>query len=118
MNNIRQTLASRHSDESVDGSSSPWLPDEIPDASNLHRTVSEKQAPLKTLNLQNKAPFWNEASQVYQLDFGGRVTQESAKNFQIEHNSKQVNKKNKQTIWAGQNLFLNILYFEVSSFNR
>ena len=40
--------------------------------------------------MQNKAPFWNEASQVYQLDFGGRVTQESAKNFQIEHLSRQV----------------------------
>ena len=30
--------------------------------------------------------FW----QVYQLDFGGRVTQESAKNFQIEYQGKQV----------------------------
>lgn len=40
--------------------------------------------------LQNKAPFWNELSQVYQLDFGGRVTQESAKNFQIEHQANQV----------------------------
>lgn len=29
-------------------------------------------------------------SQVYQLDFGGRVTQESAKNFQIEFRGKQV----------------------------
>ncbi len=28
--------------------------------------------------------------QVYQLDFGGRVTQESAKNFQIEYKDKQV----------------------------
>ena len=34
--------------------------------------------------------MWNEASQVYQLDFGGRVTQESAKNFQIEYRDKQV----------------------------
>ncbi|XP_015788924.1 tubby-related protein 4 [Tetranychus urticae] len=40
--------------------------------------------------LHNKAPLWNEVSQVYQLDFGGRVTQESAKNFQIEHQGKQV----------------------------
>ncbi len=38
----------------------------------------------------NKAPMWNENSQVYQLDFGGRVTQESAKNFQIEFRGKQV----------------------------
>ena len=40
--------------------------------------------------MYNKAPMWNETSQVYQLDFGGRVTQESAKNFQIEFGGKQV----------------------------
>lgn len=40
--------------------------------------------------LQNKPPIWNETNQVYQLDFGGRVTQESAKNFQIEFGGKQV----------------------------
>jgi hypothetical protein len=40
--------------------------------------------------MNNKAPMWNENSQVYQLDFGGRVTQESAKNFQIEFRGKQV----------------------------
>ncbi|VDK17270.1 unnamed protein product [Anisakis simplex] len=45
---------------------------------------------IPLLTMQNKAPFWNEASQVYQLDFGGRVTQESAKNFQIEFCDKQV----------------------------
>lgn len=37
--------------------------------------------------------MWNENSQVYQLDFGGRVTQESAKNFQIEFRGKQVSAK-------------------------
>jgi len=42
------------------------------------------------LVMHNKAPLWNEGSQVYQLDFGGRVTQESAKNFQIEYLGKQV----------------------------
>lgn len=40
--------------------------------------------------LHNKAPLWSETSQVYQLDFGGRVTQESAKNFQIEFKGSQV----------------------------
>jgi len=40
--------------------------------------------------MQNKTPFWNEQTQVYQLDFGGRVTQESAKNFQIEYQDAQV----------------------------
>ncbi|PIK33284.1 putative tubby-related protein 4 isoform X4 [Apostichopus japonicus] len=40
--------------------------------------------------MHNKAPLWNENTQVYQLDFGGRVTQESAKNFQVELQGKQV----------------------------
>ncbi|KAJ6215917.1 hypothetical protein RDWZM_010417 [Blomia tropicalis] len=44
----------------------------------------------KMFELRNKAPLWNEVTQVYQLDFGGRVTQESAKNFQIESNEQQV----------------------------
>ena len=44
----------------------------------------------KRFVLHNKAPLWNEISQVYQLDFGGRVTQESAKNFQIEYQGRQV----------------------------
>lgn len=48
-------------------------------------------APLRReFVMHNKAPMWNENSQVYQLDFGGRVTQESAKNFQIEFRGKQV----------------------------
>ncbi|KAK4336865.1 hypothetical protein RND71_044021 [Anisodus tanguticus] len=45
---------------------------------------------MKELIMYNKAPIWNELSHVYQLDFGGRVTQESAKNFQIEFEDKQV----------------------------
>ena len=44
----------------------------------------------RKLVLKNKSPMWNDASQVYQLDFGGRVTQESAKNFQIEYKETQV----------------------------
>ncbi|CAF4454967.1 unnamed protein product [Didymodactylos carnosus] len=40
--------------------------------------------------MQNRPPIWNELSHVYQLDFGGRVTLESAKNFQIELKGKQV----------------------------
>ncbi|XP_054718355.1 tubby-related protein 4-like [Uloborus diversus] len=46
--------------------------------------------PYREFVLHNKAPLWNELSQVYQLDFGGRVTQESAKNFQIEFRGRQV----------------------------
>jgi len=44
----------------------------------------------KILVMTNKSPMWNEQSQVYQLDFNGRVTQESAKNFQIEFEQRQV----------------------------
>ncbi|RNA15944.1 tubby-related 4 isoform X1, partial [Brachionus plicatilis] len=53
---------------------------------------AEKKAESKKrkFTLYNKPPIWNEASQVYQLDFGGRVTQESAKNFQVEYQGKQV----------------------------
>ncbi|VDO99888.1 unnamed protein product [Soboliphyme baturini] len=45
---------------------------------------------LPVITLRNKTPAWNDAAQVYQLDFNGRVTQESAKNFQIEYNNKQI----------------------------
>lgn len=38
----------------------------------------------KEFKLNNRPPVWNELSQIYQLDFGGRVTQESAKNLQID----------------------------------
>ncbi|UYV71480.1 TULP4 [Cordylochernes scorpioides] len=50
----------------------------------------EERPPYREFILHNKAPLWNEVSQVYQLDFGGRVTQESAKNFQIEYHGRQV----------------------------
>merc|ERR550539_1052717 len=62
----------------------------------IHTSDIEKKEALllnkkrRRLILHNKAPMWNDASQVYQLDFGGRVTQESAKNFQIEYKGKQV----------------------------
>lgn len=53
--------------------------------------VSQKpEAVRRELVMHNKAPMWNESSQVYQLDFGGRVTQESAKNFQIIFKGRQV----------------------------
>jgi tubby-related protein 4 len=62
-------------------------------------------APFSSCKIVHRKPFdwqrtddlidhvsrlWNEQSQVYQLDFGGRVTLESAKNFQIEFRGKQV----------------------------
>ncbi|CAH8566536.1 unnamed protein product [Schistosoma turkestanicum] len=39
------------------------------------------------LQLQNKNPVWNEETQSYVLNFHGRVTQASVKNFQIVHES-------------------------------
>lgn len=59
------------------------------------------------LVMHNKAPMWNESSQVYQLDFGGRVTQESAKNFQIEYRGKQVSYSIKFNIFS--NLYVHKL---------
>lgn len=39
------------------------------------------------IELHNKAPVWNEETQSYTLNFHGRVTQASVKNFQIVHSS-------------------------------
>jgi hypothetical protein len=54
-----------------------------------HRKIEHEN--LKIFFFENNyLSLWNEQSQVYQLDFGGRVTLESAKNFQIEFKGKQV----------------------------
>jgi tubby-related protein 1 len=39
------------------------------------------------LELHNKTPIWNEDTQSYVLNFHGRVTQASVKNFQIVHDN-------------------------------
>jgi hypothetical protein len=39
------------------------------------------------LQLHNKSPQWNEESQSYVLNFNGRVTMASVKNFQIVHDN-------------------------------
>lgn len=39
----------------------------------------------KLITLVNKSPSWNEQTQSYVLNFHGRVTQASVKNFQIIH---------------------------------
>ncbi|KAA0196278.1 Tubby protein, partial [Fasciolopsis buskii] len=39
------------------------------------------------MELHNKSPVWNEDTQSYVLNFYGRVTQASVKNFQIVHDS-------------------------------
>lgn len=52
------------------------------------RRLSSTPDPVIILN--SKTPTWNEQHMIYQLDFGGRVTTKSAKNFQLELNEKQV----------------------------
>ena len=39
------------------------------------------------VELHNKTPVWNEETQSYVLNFHGRVTQASVKNFQIVHSN-------------------------------
>ncbi|CAF0838767.1 unnamed protein product [Didymodactylos carnosus] len=41
------------------------------------------------LELHNKTPVWNEETQSYVLNFHGRVTQASVKNFQVVHDDDQ-----------------------------
>jgi tubby-related protein 1 len=59
------------------------------------RPISEKDSILERYKthrmeemviLHNKQPVWNEDTQSYVLNFHGRVTQASVKNFQIVHN--------------------------------
>lgn len=64
--------------------------------------------------------MWNENSQVYQLDFGGRVTQESAKNFQIEFRGKQVSRCRRHSD-KREDVLLNPFFskfFQVMQFGR
>jgi hypothetical protein len=61
-----------------------------PKSTNKGKEATEAKSKNNQFVLHNKPPIWNETNQVYQLDFGGRVTQESAKNFQIEFNGRQV----------------------------
>ena len=42
------------------------------------------------VQIHSKTPTWNEQHMIYQLDFGGRVTTKSAKNFQLELEDEQV----------------------------
>lgn len=76
---------------------------ELGDALRGHRYVRPGLNPTahdssetegQVLVMHNRTPVWNSQSQVYQLDFGGRVTQESAKNFQLELEGQQVHKWN------------------------
>lgn len=39
------------------------------------------------VELHNKTPVWNDETQSYVLNFHGRVTKASVKNFQLVHDS-------------------------------
>ena len=49
------------------------------------------------------------------MDFGGRVTQESAKNFQIEYRGKQVRIKK---LIRNEYIQKNVFFFQVMQFGR
>ncbi|CAG7838009.1 unnamed protein product [Allacma fusca] len=62
-----------------------------------HRPAKEKDSILELhkqgesqqfFELRNKAPIWNDDNQSFVLNFHGRVTQASVKNFQIIHEKK------------------------------
>lgn len=72
--------------EDFSGSVSP-LPEQTMRKLSSRRLSS---APDPAIILNSKTPTWNEQHMIYQLDFGGRVTTKSAKNFQLELNEKQV----------------------------
>ncbi|VDD75406.1 unnamed protein product [Mesocestoides corti] len=64
--------------------------DEHRNPPNPHVPTSSTQANLNEVNasssvieLHNKRPMWNEGTQSYVLNFHGRVTQPSVKNFQL-----------------------------------
>ncbi|KAM5223211.1 tubby protein homolog isoform 5-T5 [Hipposideros larvatus] len=55
---------------------------------NEHETLLSRWQNKNTesiIELQNKTPVWNDDTQSYVLNFHGRVTQASVKNFQIIH---------------------------------
>ena len=45
---------------------------------------------VETIVLQSKDPHWNRRFQIFELDFGGRVTKDSTKNIQVENNGRVV----------------------------
>lgn len=45
---------------------------------------------VETVVLQSKDPHWNRWFQIFELDFGGRVTKDSTKNIQVENNGRVV----------------------------
>lgn len=66
------------------------------------------------IELHNKTPVWNDDTQSYVLNFHGRVTQASVKNFQVVHDTDSKSKKKNIFITVYQFcdvFFVNILFF-------
>lgn len=66
---------------SPSGVMSNWQPDN--DAASMETAVDEKRDMDTLFYLQNKAPKWDEAHGGHVLNFQGRVTESSVKNFQL-----------------------------------
>ena len=62
----------------------------VSNANNLTSSPSTSSTSDSPVVIHSKTPTWNEQHMIYQLDFGGRVTTKSAKNFQLEMGSEQV----------------------------
>ena len=57
---------------------------------SLSPSSSSSSSTEPHVQIHSKTPTWNEQHMIYQLDFGGRVTTKSAKNFQLELDGEQV----------------------------
>ena len=57
---------------------------------NQHQLQQRVSMSDSHVQIHSKTPTWNEQHMIYQLDFGGRVTTKSAKNFQLELEDEQV----------------------------
>jgi len=58
-----------------------------PDAEHSILERYKRNETSNLLELHNKTPVWNEETQSYVLNFHGRVTQASVKNFQVIHDN-------------------------------
>lgn len=71
-----------------DGHPHPALPSSPPPQDNDGLLMRWQNRNMdNVIELHNKAPVWNDETQSYVLNFHGRVTHASVKNFQIVHGS-------------------------------
>lgn len=100
--NIRQELAAVHYDTNVLGFKGPRkMSVIIPAMTHQHERIpvtprNESESLLERwhnnqmtdlLEVHNKHPVWSDETQAYVLNFHGRVTQASVKNFQLVHSA-------------------------------